>query len=292
VRTVGCWRTTLRSAVVASVAAGVALAAGCAPDGASGVARPEQPSRAGVVESYLSGRSAEVFLPAGLVRAPVVVLVPGGSWQSADYTGLRPLAARLADAGSVVVAAGHRAVAAGARFPEPVADVVCSVDFAVDRARRAGVSATSVVVVGHSSGGHLAALAALVGDQFRAGCPYPPSRPDALIGLAGTYDLARFADLAEPLFGGPASADPGRWRRGDPTAWARDPEVAPGLRILLLHGSADPLVPVAVSEAFEQALRAGGHRVELLVLDGVDHSRVYAAGVAGPPIERWLRGRP
>jgi hypothetical protein len=53
----------------------------------------------------------------------------------------RPLVETLAAPGMVVVNATYRAVKSGVRFPVPVADVVCAIDFAADRARQAGISA-------------------------------------------------------------------------------------------------------------------------------------------------------
>jgi alpha-beta hydrolase superfamily lysophospholipase len=60
----------------------------------------------------------------------------------------------------------------------PVADIVCAVDFATDRAARAGIRVGPVVILGHSSGAHLAALAALATAHFRGACPYAPARID------------------------------------------------------------------------------------------------------------------
>ena len=130
-----------------------------------------------------------------------------------------PLARFLAEAGIVAVNTTHRAVQSGARFPEPVADVVCSVDFAVQRATAAGIAAGAVVVVGHSSGAHLAALAALGADHFSASCPYPATSIDAFAGLAGTYDVTMLEELARPLFGTTPAEDPAAWRDGNPVSW-------------------------------------------------------------------------
>jgi acetyl esterase/lipase len=141
-------------------------------------------------QEYLPGVSADVFLPVtARDRAPVVILVPGGSWRTANRSGLAPLAETLAERGMTVVNATYRAADSGARFPEPVADIVCAIDFGVEQARLQHVAPGPVVVVGHSSGAQLAALAALEPARFRASCPDPQVDAHGFVGLAGPYNL-------------------------------------------------------------------------------------------------------
>ncbi|MFZ0157882.1 MAG: hypothetical protein WAL50_02540, partial [Kineosporiaceae bacterium] len=56
-----------------------------------------------VTADYLPGLAADLHLPTGAATAPVVVLVPGGAWVSADPSGLTPLARALAAGGIVAV---------------------------------------------------------------------------------------------------------------------------------------------------------------------------------------------
>jgi dipeptidyl aminopeptidase/acylaminoacyl peptidase len=58
--------------------------------------------------------------------------------------------------------------------------------------------------------------------------------------------------------------------------------------VLLAHGEDDPLVPVAVSQQFFEALDAGGHPVTLERLGGVDHETVYSPEVSGSLLASWL----
>jgi acetyl esterase/lipase len=243
---------------------------------------------------YLPGRPADVHLPRAVVTAPVVVLVPGGAWRRAYRAGLTPLAQSLAASGLVAVNVGYRASSQGGRFPGMVADVVCAVDFAVDRARRAGIAPGRVVVVGHSAGAHLAALAALAPDRFRAGCPYPPARADGLVGLAGVYDVARLPALAVALFGVPPSKDPARWREGNPLTWvtAGSGGRRPDLRVMLVHGTADTVVPSAQTTDFAAALRDAGVPVTVSLPAGLGHGAVHDVDVVAAPLLEWLGPQP
>ncbi len=269
----------------AAAAAVVALAL-CAAPACSGAPAGEHLTR---TSDYLPGRAADVYLPESAGPAAVVVLVPGGAWRTADRTGLAPLAETLAAAGVVAVSTTHRAVDDGGRFPGPVQDVTCSIGFAVDAAARAGIDVTHVVVLGHSSGGHLAGLAALAPDRFRASCPYPPVRADGFVGLAGTYDVTRYPDLALRLFGADARTRPDLWHDGNVLTWAEEATAAGDVSVLLLHGSADTAVRVSGTEDLAEVLGANGFRVSTEIVPDATHATIYTADVAGPRVLAWLR---
>lgn len=236
-------------------------------------------------EQVLPGVRASVTEPQEATSDIVVVLVPGGGWVSADPTGLRPLADHLAADGATAVTLTYRTASDDAYFPLPVRDIGCGIAFAAEAASdRVGHDPT-VVVVGHSAGAQLAAVAAL--DPTTATdpqCPYPPAQADALVGLAGPYDVTALAQQAASLFG-PSSQRIEQWDAGNPVVLADERASMP---VLLIHGAADALVPASFSEQFAEALTDGGHPVELRLVEGVDHDTVYSADVAGPPIAAWL----
>ena len=287
----------------AAALAGVLLAAtaiGCssgADDSASGEATPWPGAR---TAEYLPGLAADVHVPAAAPDGPVpvVLLVPGGGWQTADRTGLSPLAAALADAGMLAVNATYRAGQDGATFPEPVLDVACAAGFAMAQATEAGLDPGPRVLVGHSAGGHLAALVATGGaspeadaagaDEGAPECPYPVPTPDGFVGLAGVYDTTSFAFPLTEFFGSPRVEDPATWDRGDPVARVTAGLAPTGLQILLLHGAEDMDVPLAQSQALADALQSAGIPVRLDVLPGVTHGTVYTAEVAAAEIIEWV----
>ena len=239
-------------------------------------------------QEYLPGVAADVFLPAAVRdRAPVVILVPGGSWRSANRSGLAPLAETLAERGMTVVNATYRASDSGARFPEPVADIVCAVDFGVEQARMAHVVPGPVVVVGHSSGAQLASLAALEPTRFRADCPYPQVDPDGFVGLAGPYDLSEWQRVAAPMFAKSPAQDPQLWREANPLTWTASRTGTAPLPVLLAHGANDVEVSLDSSKNFATALKAAGHPVQLSIVPGATHSSIYEPGVIADTIATW-----
>ncbi len=257
--------------------------AGCGAD-TSGSAGSPAPTDVG--EDVLTGVRAVVTMPADDPSGVAVALVPGGGWVSADPSGLAPLAEDLAASGAVVVRLTYRTASDSVYFPEPLQDVGCGVSYAATQASAMpeGDSPT-VVVVGHSAGAQLAAVAALDPQAATSpDCPYPPASPDLLVGLAGPYDVVAAADQAGNLFG-PDTPNPEDWEAGNPLALAGN---RPDLPVLLIHGTADTLVPISFSKQFAQALQQAGHPVEMRALDGVDHDTVYTAENASPVITDWL----
>lgn len=238
---------------------------------------------------YAPGLTEDIYLPADPAdakRVPLVVLIPGGGWTTADPAGLAGLAAGLAEAGVAAAPAHVRAAEDGVTYPAPVEDVLCAVAAASDHLRSAGYPPGPVAVLGHSSGAHLAALAVLTVDDHAPPCGSTGVRPDALIGLSGPYDISQVPDVAAALLGSSPDEDPDAWASANPVEQAgRRPDVP----VLLLHGDADTLVPVELTTQFAQALDAGGHPTTVEVVPGADHETIYSSGVATDRVAAWLR---
>jgi len=104
---------------------------------------------------------ARVYRPLGAARSrPALVDVHGGAWTYFDRTADAYFDRALAASGLVVVALDFRQAPAH-RYPSAVADVVAGVRFVKANAARLGVDPARVGLVGGSSGGHLALLAAI-----------------------------------------------------------------------------------------------------------------------------------
>ena len=210
---------------------------------------------------------------------PLVVLVPGGGWESADPAGLIPLVEALRASGVRAEAITYRAAGDDAYFPTPAEDIACAV-----AELAAAVPGAEVVLVGHSSGAHLAALVALRPDTFGSDCAAPMVAPMWFVGLAGPYDVGRAQGPAAPLFGA-EPPDAAGWAEANPMEFV---DRRPGLPVLLIHGAADATVPLFFTEQFAAALADAGHPVAEVYPDGVDHHAVYSAEVAAPIIIDWL----
>ncbi|POX42158.1 alpha/beta hydrolase [Streptomyces sp. Ru73] len=202
-----------------------------------------------VVDLYRPPGGAPVP-PAGHGPAPLVVLLHGGFWRVAyDRTHLSPLAAALARSGLQVALAEYRRAGGGGGLPESFNDVTDAVRIAAAEA----APGTPVIVAGHSAGGHLA--------LWTAARPGPAA---AAVAIAPVADLARAHALRlsngaveEFLTGGTAA--PGTPAALTDRIAAVDPvRLPPRVPVTILHGTADPDVPVELSRRYAE--QHGGAR--------------------------------
>ena len=190
----------------------------------------------------------ELRLPTSKGPHPVAIIVHGGCWlaklgnldeRAISMEMIRPVAAALTDAGIATWNVEYRRVGdPGGGWPGSLEDVLRAVEHARTLAER-------LVLVGHSAGGHLALLAAA-----RVQLP--------VVAIAAVSDPATWDHPAVPLLLGderPAEASP----------LAQLPLGAPQI---LVHGTADEVVPFDQSERYSEA--AGGE-AELVALEGAGH---------------------
>lgn len=239
-------------------------------------------------ETYGDGLELDIHAPEERGPWPVVVTVHGGGWFIGDRMSMGSLADGLASRKAVVFNATYRTLTLGGTFPGMVDDVACAVQFARNAASEFTTAPDTVVVVGHSAGAHLAALTAYAPGAFGQDCPEGPSRSaDALIGLAGPYDISQLGGLLTPMFGVPIGDDPELWASGNPFSWVAD---SPDIPTLLLHGDADRVAPVEFSEELANALEAAGRDVTFETLEGRGHSDANSPRVVGDRIAGFLSG--
>jgi acetyl esterase/lipase len=231
----------------------------------------------------------DLFLPAGPGSHPLVLAVHGGFWKARyDLAHLGPLCAALAAEGLAVYSLEYRRVGdAGGGFPGTFLDVARAADFLPELARRHGLRAGPAAALGHSAGGHLALWLAgrhrvTPGSVLNAA----PSVP-----LAGVVALAPVADLEEAaradlgtgavhaLLGGAPEAVPERYAAASPAAL-----LPLGVRQVLVHGTEDDAVPLALSRAYVRAAQARGDRCDLETLEGQDHFAPIDPGSPAFPV--------
>ncbi|HZU38624.1 MAG TPA: alpha/beta hydrolase [Gemmataceae bacterium] len=132
----------------------------------------------------------DVFMPKGKKNFPVVVLLHGGAWTIGDkswggaYSNVGRCLARL---GIGAVLPNYR-LAPAARFPAQVEDAAAAVAWTIKNSPRYGADPTRLILLGHSAGGHLAALLATDTSYLkRAGVD--PARIKGVIAVSGVYRI-------------------------------------------------------------------------------------------------------
>ncbi|CAN5656760.1 MAG: alpha/beta hydrolase family protein [Ilumatobacteraceae bacterium] len=223
----------------------------------------------------------ELTRPAGGTPAPVAVVIHGGFWKPQfDLSLGRPLAATLPAHGWAALNIEYRRVGDGGGYPSTLDDVGAAIDALAD-VEGARLDLSTVVTIGHSAGGHLAAWAATRDD--------PAVPVTAVIPQAGVLDLRQAA--RDGLGGGAAQALLG----GDPgEVGARYDDASPiehlplGVPIRCIHGRADDIVPLAQSESFVDAALAAGDDAELAVVEGDHFVVIDPESEAWATVQRWL----
>jgi acetyl esterase/lipase len=247
-----------------------ALAAGCSD---LGFTIANLPARRGPFERLAGiayGRDArqtlDLYRPAGVRDAPVVVFWYGGAWVKGRKEDYRFVGAALAAAGCVALLPDYRLYPA-ARFPAFIEDGARATAWAIRHAREHGGDPGRVFLAGHSAGAHLAAMLA-VQPRWLGQAGADPAAVRGLIGLSGPYALQPNTPTLNAIFAPPFTA--ADWRPAE--------AVKPGApRSLLLHGAADDIVWPSQSESFAAALRAAGVPVELEIYPRRGHADTVAA---------------
>jgi acetyl esterase/lipase len=234
----------------------------------------------------------ELRLPAGTAHVPLVVFIHGGCWRSQfDLKHVAPAAAALVTEGFATWTIEYRRVGdPGGGWPGTFDDIARGVDHVRALALQyPRLDTMRVILMGHSAGGQLALWAASrkqneMTSIFRSSKPPLP--------IAGVVALAAITDLAEygaapggcngavtPLMGGTFAEVPDRYRAVSPV------ERAPmGQRMVLVHGEADPIVPVAQSRKLATRERAAGGSPETTFIPGAGHFDLVAPQSAAWPI--------
>ena len=206
--------------------------------------------------------------------SPVVVLIHGGFWR-AMYTKrlMAPLARALVAEGYAALNVEYRRLRYGGGFPATFIDISRAID---ELSTVGGIDLSSVVTVGHSAGGTLALFAG--GPSRRIVAPAGQVGGVTVTGaiaLAGVVDLAAGATnhlgagAIERLLGGGPEDLPDRYGAASPAA-----TLPLGIPTALLHGTADSVVPLEMSEAFVRRAKLAGDDSVCVTLVGATHLNI------------------
>lgn len=235
-------------------------------------------------------QEADLHLPAS-PRPAVVCLLHGGFWRMPyGRDQLDAVAGDLVSRGFAVWNLEYRRLGSpGAEWPAILEDVAAGIDhLALLSGEDVDLDLDRIAAVGHSAGGHLALWA---GGRHRSSiAPAPRVRVRAAVALAPIADLALAyerrvgGEVVAELLGGTPREFPERCRAGSPI------EMLPlGVRQLILHGTADDAVPIALSRRYARAAAAAGDAVELIELPGTGHMEFLdPASHPHAILTRWL----
>ena len=215
-------------------------------------------------------------IPEGPGPFPAVIIVHGGGWvRGSRSVDPAPLFQPLERAGIAWFSIDYQLMTDVLHFGSAVGDVRDAISFVKSNAAEYRIDPERIGLIGESAGGQLAAMAALD--------PRDGTRVKAVVAMYTPTDLvtlARESDLVPPqirkyLQGSPFEAlILGRLAQLSPVDNIK-PDAPP---FLLIHGTADRLVPFSQSTVMCERLKAAGVGCELFPVDGAGHGMRWWEG--------------
>jgi acetyl esterase/lipase len=211
-----------------------------------------------------------LYRPSQVGRYPAVVAIYGGAWQGGNSTDNADSNRYLAAQGYAVWAIDYRH-APEYHYPAQIKDVQAVLQFIQAHAAEYETDATRIVLLGRSSGAHLAMLAAYQSSNL-------PVR--AVVNFYGPVDLAtayakpptpdpiNIRMVLERFLGGSLAQMPEQYRLASPITYV-DQQLPP---TLLIYGSRDNIVESRYGRQLRDRLQATGNRVILIEIPWADHT--------------------
>ena len=238
----------------------------------------------------------DASVPDGTGPFPVAILVHGGGWSRGDKAGLPGDSADITPWFEPLTAASftwfslNYRHAPQHRWPACLDDVQTAIRWVKAHAAEFKGDPQRIALFGHSAGGHLVCLAAVLAGE--------DTRVQAVVGFAPVtnheQDLPQRGGLSPSLQN---LLDRPKEITAESRALLREisplNHVRPGLPpFLLIHGDADKTVPCQQSLDFQARLRAAGGVCDLMTIKGAPHALQTWATLDPDYEERmiaWLR---
>ncbi|HWF09430.1 MAG TPA: alpha/beta hydrolase [Bryobacteraceae bacterium] len=207
----------------------------------------------------------DASIPDGDGPFPAAIVVHGGGWVRGDKRyDVAPLFQPLSEAGIAWFSIDYRLASDPFQFGVAIDDVEAAVRFVKAHAAEYRIDPDRIALIGESAGGQLAAMAALETPVKAVVAIYTPTD---LVSLLKTSELIP-AQIRNSLKGTPLEG----------LLIARLAQLSPIEQVragmppfLMIHGTADPLVPFEQSKAMCAKMQAVGASCDLFRVPGGGH---------------------
>ena len=162
------------------------------------------------------------IFPAKQAKAPVVIFIHGGYWRSLDKSDHSFVAPALHDMGACAVVVNYALCPGSDAQPVTVPDIALQMAKATAWVWRHiaahGGDPHNITVMGHSAGGHLAAML-LACEWTKVGADLPPQLVRKSLSISGLFDLEPVRKT--PFVQGDLRLTPAHVRMASPARWQR-----------------------------------------------------------------------
>lgn len=150
-------------------------------------------------EADATRHKLDLFVPVGRKDFPMLVYVHGGGWKSGNKNLYVALGRAFARHGIGVAVINYR-LSPKVKHPAHAEDVAKAFAWVHANIAKYGGDAGRITLMGHSAGGHLAALLATDASYLKA-VKLEPSHIRGVISVSGVYQVDPNAELSIPAFG-------------------------------------------------------------------------------------------
>jgi len=194
-------------------------------------------------------------------KSPLIIYIHGGGWSEGDKENniTDEYASQIANLGIAAATVDYR-LSTEVIYPAQNNDVACAVNFLIAHANDYSLDTSKIILIGDSAGGQLAAMEAITGKHEFLGVimAYGVSDLNKQIIQKDDTNAVRYlgskaTELAE----------------SDSPAFAKS---FPDTSFLLIHGTADSIVPEQESKDFAKILEKNGVSVEYVAIPNASHA--------------------
>lgn len=294
----------------------VTAALGQAPNSARPKVAPKPPvipPNVVVERDVQYGQAGDVPLLLDVVRPkekcekprPVIAFIHGGGWRAGSKSSVIGNLLPYAASGNYVGVSIEYRLSDVAIWPAQIHDCKAAIRWIRANAQKYNLDPEKIGVWGGSAGGHLVSMLGVSGGvkELEGGCGSAghSSQVTCVVDFCGPSDFPAIARVkadagraaynpVSMLLGGPVEEKQDLAKSASPITYVSSG--APPF--LVVHGTADPIVPLDQATSFHAALKKAGVSSTFLKIEGGGH------GIGGPEVqkrvqaffEKHLRGQP
>ncbi len=207
----------------------------------------------------INGKSLQIdmYVPQHVVKpAPLLVFIHGGAWAHGKRSDYLTYLIPFAQQGYITATVSYRLIDDGI-YPACAEDIRDAVQWFFQNGEKYGYDPDRIALVGGSAGGHLSLLGAYgwhPAGEKQDSAVTPRHKIKAVVDIYGPFDLttpySRTHRLVTRLIGHSYDEKPELYREASPMQYLDKADPA----TLILHGTADNLVPVSQSDTLKARL--------------------------------------
>jgi len=209
----------------------------------------------------IDGKSLQIdmYIPKNLAKpAPLLVFIHGGAWAHGKRSDYLTYLIPFAQQGYITATVSYRLVNDSTNtYPACAEDIRDAVQWFFQNGEKYGYNPDKIALIGGSAGGHLSLLGAYGWHPFaekQDSVVASPHKIKAVVDIYGPYDLttpySQTQRLVTRFIGHSYKERPDLYREASPMSFLdkTDPPT------LILHGTADNLVPISQSDSLKARL--------------------------------------